>query len=108
MPASDAGNSARLSVEDRFLPAGPVLREVGQISEPQKAAGKVGGGIDRFRPRAEQLCLVVLRILQRADDGLGREAMAHSVAAGTLFAFFGDRTGAFAGIATVGLDLPWS
>jgi hypothetical protein len=50
--------------------------------------------------------LVVLRILQRPDDGLGRETVADRIAAGTLLACFGDRTGAFAGIATVGLDLP--
>jgi hypothetical protein len=32
--------------------------------------------------------------------------MADGIAAGTLLAFFGNRTGAFASIATVGLDLP--
>ncbi|HEV3160448.1 MAG TPA: hypothetical protein VGZ89_10755, partial [Xanthobacteraceae bacterium] len=31
--------------------------------------------------------------------------MANGIAAGTLFAFFGNRTGAFTSIATVGLDL---
>jgi hypothetical protein len=50
--------------------------------------------------------LVVLRILQRPDDGLGRETVADGIAAGPLLAFFGDRTCAFAGIAAVGLDLP--
>ena len=50
--------------------------------------------------------LVVLRILQHTDDGLGRETVADRVAAGTLFAFFGDWTGAFAGVVTIGLDLP--
>src|ERR1019366_2324972 len=42
------------------------------------------------------------------DDGLGRETVADGIAAGTLLAFFSERTGAFAGIATVGLDLPKS
>ena len=32
--------------------------------------------------------------------------MADGIAAGALFAFFGDRTRAFAGIATVRLELP--
>ena len=50
--------------------------------------------------------LVIFGILQRTDHGLGREPVADGIAAGTLLAFFGDRTGAFAGIATVGLDLP--
>src|SRR5580704_11540163 len=38
------GNGARLGVEDRFIPADPVEREVGQIGEAQKAAGKVTAG----------------------------------------------------------------
>ncbi len=50
--------------------------------------------------------LVVFGILQRADDGLGRETMADGIAARLLLAFLGERTGAFAGIATVSLDLP--
>ena len=50
--------------------------------------------------------LVIFGILQRADHRLGGEPMADSIAAGSLFAFFRNRTGAFAGIATVGLDLP--
>ena len=50
--------------------------------------------------------LVVFGVLQRPDDGLGRETVADGIAAGALLALLGDRTGAFAGIATVGLDLP--
>jgi hypothetical protein len=50
--------------------------------------------------------LVVFGILQRPDDGLGRKTVADGIAAGTLLAFLGDRTGALAGVAAVGLDLP--
>jgi hypothetical protein len=48
---------------------------------------------------------VIFGVLQRTDHRLGREPMANGIAAGTLFAFFGNRTGTFTSIATVGLDL---
>ena len=49
--------------------------------------------------------LVVLGIFQRADHGLGGEAVAYRIAAGLFLAFRCDRSGAFAGIAAVGLPL---
>ena len=48
---------------------------------------------------------VILSVLQRTDHRLGREPVADGIAAGTLFAFFSGRTGTFASIATVRLDL---
>ena len=39
---------ADLAPKDRFIPAEPVEREVGQIGEAQKATREVGGGINRF------------------------------------------------------------
>ena len=49
--------------------------------------------------------LVVLGILQRADHGLGGQAVADGIAAGALLAFLRGRSGTFAGIAAIGLPL---
>jgi hypothetical protein len=43
---------ARLAPKDCFIPAESVERVAGQIGQTQKATCEVGGGIDRFRPRA--------------------------------------------------------
>ena len=48
---------------------------------------------------------VIFSILQRADHCLRRETMTDGVAARAPFAFFCTRTGAFASIATVGINL---
>ena len=49
--------------------------------------------------------LVIFAILERSNDGLGREAVAYGIAAPTLFAFQGCRAGAFKRVAAVGFDL---
>src|SRR5450759_4326070 len=49
--------------------------------------------------------LVILCILERSNDGLGREAVAYSVAARTPLAFWRCWPGAFQRVATVGFDL---
>jgi hypothetical protein len=49
---------------------------------------------------------IVLRIFQRVDHGLCREAMTDGILSRLSLAVFGDRTGAQPRIAAVGLDLP--
>jgi hypothetical protein len=51
------------------------------------------------------LGLIVVDILQRADDRLGSEPMANGIAAGALFPFHRVRSGAFSRVAAVGFDL---
>jgi hypothetical protein len=52
------------------------------------------------------VCTVAISRWTSTDDRFGRETVADGVAAGALLAFFAYRTGAFAAIATVGLDMP--
>ena len=54
-------------------------------------------GLERF---------VILGIFEGTDHRLGREPMADGIAAGTLFALFGNWAGAFASVAAVGFELP--
>ena len=49
---------------------------------------------------------VVFRILEHTNHGFGGEAVTNGIAAGALFACFGQRAGALARVAAVGLDLP--
>src|SRR2546430_1914094 len=49
---------------------------------------------------------VIFGILQRTDHCFGRKAMAYGIAPGSLFTCCGGGTGAFARVASVGLDLP--
>jgi hypothetical protein len=48
----------------------------------------------------------IFGILQCTIDGLGGEPMANRIAAGTLFAFLSNGTGALASIVPVGFQLP--
>ena len=48
----------------------------------------------------------IFRILKRTDHRLGGQAVADRIAAGTPLAFFSNWTGAFARVATVGLEAP--
>src|ERR1019366_7089 len=49
---------------------------------------------------------VIFPILERSNDGLGREAVAYGIAARTLFAFWCCWPGAFQRVTAVGFDLP--
>ena len=75
-------------------------------SSPEPDGAACGDGSNAGGYWAVSRSPLVFGILQYTDDGLGRETVADGVAAGTLFAFLGYRTGALAGVATVGLDLP--
>jgi hypothetical protein len=48
---------------------------------------------------------VIFPILERSNDGLGREAVAYGIAARTPFAFWCCWPGAFQCVAAVGFDL---
>jgi hypothetical protein len=50
--------------------------------------------------------MVASNAFQCTDYRLGGQPMTDGVAAGALFAFFRNRTGAFARVAPVGVDLP--
>jgi hypothetical protein len=71
--------------QDQF----PLYRRLGIIISDD-------GGLEGF---------VVFSILQRADDGLGRQPMANRIAAGMLLAFLRTWTCALARILAIGLDL---
>jgi hypothetical protein len=77
-----------------------------QTGSPQHQLPLYGrlGVVIRNNSRLE--IVVIFRILQRTDYRLGCEAVANGIAAGTLLAFLGNWTSAFARIAPVGLDLP--
>ena len=49
--------------------------------------------------------LVILCILERRNDGLGRKTVAHGIAARTLFAFRRCWPGAFERVASIGFNL---